>query len=200
MAANWKKTLGGVLVIPLLVLGTWLFWLYHRVSTPLAVYQPRPLRMVVADPWCRPSAGAGVVSRVQRDYAPLAGFLETQLQRPVELLYSDELRGTFQTQGAAVDLIIGKVAAVSFEAAQANEPVRPLARLTGKDGTDVFGLSSCARRSGATAGISGPSHSVRTAAMTAARGRLRCPTEGVTPVPPLQTMASRGAYSRRDQR
>jgi outer membrane protein assembly factor BamB len=201
MAANWKKALWGVLIIPFLALGTWLFRLYHHVDTPSAAYQPPPLRVVVADPTCGLSAGVAAAGRVQRDYAPLAAFLERQLQRPVELLYSAEFRAALATKGQAADLIIGKVSAVSFEAARAKEPVRPLVRLTGRDGTsDVSGLfvvrqSDPARTRGDLADhriVFGPPwEDERRAAALAALA-----TEGVAPVPPLQTMAGRGAALR----
>jgi ABC-type phosphate/phosphonate transport system substrate-binding protein/outer membrane protein assembly factor BamB len=197
MAANWKKMLWGVLVIPFLVLGAWLVGLYQRVNTPLAVFRLPTLHVVIADPLCRPLASDAAQGRGQRNYAPLAAFLETQLRRSVDLVYSDDPAAVLRAHRGAIDLIVGKASAVSFAATEANEPVRPIARLAGKDGaTEVCGLfvvrkNDPARTVGDLADhrilFGPPGDDGRHAAALAMLA-----VEGVTPVPPLQTMADRG--------
>jgi outer membrane protein assembly factor BamB len=201
MAANWKKALWSVLVIPFLALGVWLLELYYHVSAPPAVYRPPALRIVIADPLSGPRADGATPSPGRRDYTPLAALLETRLGRPVDLLYSDNPDAIFASQRGSVDLIVGKAAAVSYAATEANEPVRPLARLTNRDGTtEVRGLfvvrrSDPARTLGDLADhrilFGPPGDDERHAAALVVLA-----AEGVTPVPPLQTMADRGAAVR----
>jgi len=194
MVANGKKALWGVLVIPFIVLAAWLFWLYRSVNVTVDVYRPEPLRIIVADPTRNQAAADAIKGRVRRDYGPLAAFLEARLGRPVELLYSDDLRDTLEANSGNISLIIGKASVVSIEAAEANEPVRPIVRLTDSDGgTNAYGLF-VVRASDAAKTIEdladhrilfGPAcdQERRSAAVTTLA------EHGVAAVPPLQTVA-----------
>jgi len=91
------------------------------------------------DPLAAPLACACVKGYAQRKYEKLAEFLEKQLGRPVKVVYAEDLakamRGDAQGQ---VDLIIGKQSLVKCDAIECRLPVRPLAMLTGKDGTTTI--------------------------------------------------------------
>jgi outer membrane protein assembly factor BamB len=195
MTANWKKALWGLLVVPFIPLVVWLCLLYRTVSIPLPVYQPPSLRLVVADPLCRPWAGTATKSERRRDYGPLAAFLEVRLSRPIELLYSDDLGHTLPENRGSFDLIAGQASVVSFAADQVKETVRPVVRLAGRDGTtEVCGLfvvreSDPARTIGDLADhriVFGPPQEEerRAAALT------MLTESGITPIPPLRMIVN----------
>ncbi len=190
VGAVGKKILWGLLLVPFILLAGWLFWLYRSVDARLDITAPlAPFRIIVMDPLCRGPAGDSPSDTAPRDYAPLGTFLGTRLGRSVEFVFTDELR---PHQGTA-DLIIGKASVVSVTAAEANEAIRPIARLTDREGrTDVCGLfvvrSSDPARAVADLAdhkiLFGPAydeerHSAALAALAAC---------GVAPVPPLQTV------------
>jgi outer membrane protein assembly factor BamB/ABC-type phosphate/phosphonate transport system substrate-binding protein len=121
--------------------GAWLFHLYRRVSTPPAGAGGEPLRIVVMDPLCKQLACDCVEGYAQRDYAALALFLEERLGRPVGLSYGANLRDILQFNPGKIDLIIGKSSVVLYDAAEAAQSIRPIARLTNRNGTtNTFGL------------------------------------------------------------
>ena len=190
VGAAGKKLLWGLLLVSFILLAAWLFWLYRSVDADLdMVAQPEPFRIIVMDPLCRRPAGDSPGDTARRDYAPLGTFLTTRLGRPVEFIYTDDLPSH---QGSA-DLIIGKASVVSLAAAEANEVIRPIARLTDREGrTDVCGLFVVRRNDPAKTIadladhkiLFGPAceeerHSAALAALAAC---------GVAPVPPLQTV------------
>ncbi len=195
MSASWKKALLGILFVAFTTLATWLVALYYSIRVPAAAGRPEPLQIVITDPLCDPLAEDTLKAHVQRDYGPLAPFLEAKLGRPVKLLYSNDLRDTLQENRENVDLIIGKASTVSFGAVEANEPIRPLARLIDSEGgSHLFGLfivraDDPAKTLGDLADhrilFGPPCDSERRSAALAALA-----TQGVVAVPPLQTAAS----------
>jgi len=193
--ASWKKALWGVLLVSFTTLATWLAALYYSIHVPGGASRPEPLRIVIADPLCGPLADEARKAHVRRDYGPLAPFLQTKLGRPAELLYSRQLRDTLDGSRGKIDLIIGKASPVSAGAAEANEAIRPLARLTDSDGTvHLFGLfivrtDDPSKTLGDLADhriLFGPAYESerRSAALAALAER------GVVAMPPLQTVAS----------
>ena len=97
-----------------------------------------PLVMLVMDPLAAPLACPCVEGHAQRKYDKLAEFLTKRLDRPVKAVFSYDLGKALR--GAAhghVDLIVGKQSVVIFDAQESRLTVRPLAMLTGKDGTDL---------------------------------------------------------------
>ncbi len=189
-----KRALWGLLLVPLILLAGWLFWLYRSVDTHLDIAaQPEPLRIVVMDPLCRRLVAAPPSDHVPRDYASLGTLLNTRLGRPLEFIYPVRPGEALPSRPGGADLIIGKASVVSLAAAEANEVIRPIARLTDREGrTDVCGLL-VVRKNDPAKGITdladhrilfGPAcdeerHSAALAALA------EC---GVAPVPPLQTM------------
>lgn len=95
-----------------------------------------PLTLVVMDPLAGPLACDCVQGYAQRKYELLGNFLSQKLQRPVLVYWSDSLARAIEekTNGKA-DLIIGKHSVVLFDAKAAERRVRPIASLTGQDGT-----------------------------------------------------------------
>ena len=94
-----------------------------------------PLRIVVMDPLSDQLACDCVEGYAQRKYDELAVFLEKQLGRPVKLAYGENLPDILKANPGQVDLLIGKESIILFDATEIKMTVRPIARLTDKDGT-----------------------------------------------------------------
>jgi outer membrane protein assembly factor BamB len=94
------------------------------------------------DPLALPLSCPCVKGHAQRQYEKLGTFLEKRLDRPVKVLFSDDLSKSLRTGVAKrIDLIIGKRSVVQFDARINNLPVRPVLMLTGKDSrTTLTGL------------------------------------------------------------
>jgi len=100
-----------------------------------------PLRVVVMDPLADRLACACVQGYAQRKYDQLAEFLAKRLARPVQVTYGVSLTIAQTEQPGRIDLIIGKQSAVLSDAAARGLRVRPIARLTDKQGSpDLTGL------------------------------------------------------------
>jgi len=97
--------------------------------------EPAALRIVVMDPLCAQLACECVEGYAQRDYGRLAEFLQQKLKRPVRIAYAESVPDGFRQLGGSADLIVGKESVVVFDAAKMKLEVRPVARLTGLDGT-----------------------------------------------------------------
>lgn len=147
-----KKILWSVLIVPFVLAGAWLHQLYRGIDENLRIYPLEPLRIAVTDPLCSRLAPEHLRNRVQRDYTQFGAFLQERLDRPVEILYRGSPREILQSHPGQIDLIVGRTSAVSFDAAEANEPVRPIARLTDAEGKDeILGLFVVRTRSPAKA-------------------------------------------------
>lgn len=141
MSTNSKIALFALLLAPIVAAAIWLCQLYLSVGQPPVSPQADPLRIVVMDPLCDRLACDCVPGYAQRNYASLGAYLEEQLARPVTLAYGENLRDVLRLNPGRVDLIVGKASVVSFDAADVNEPVRSIARLTDREGaTDLRGL------------------------------------------------------------
>jgi ABC-type phosphate/phosphonate transport system substrate-binding protein len=94
------------------------------------------LTMVVMDPLAAPLACACVQGYAQRRYERLAEYLEQELGCKVRIAFGEDLQSTVrQKTGGKVELVIGKDSMVRFDANQLKRAVRPVAALTGKDGS-----------------------------------------------------------------
>ncbi len=98
--------------------------------------------MVVMDPLAKQLACPCVAGYAQRDYRRLATFLSQRLGSPVEAVFAEDLdKALRQTKVDQVALIVGKHSVVRHDATNRNLTVRPLCRLTAKDGsTSLKGL------------------------------------------------------------
>jgi len=94
-----------------------------------------PLRIVVMDPLAKQLACDCVAGYAQRDYGKLAAFLETKLERPVEIAFGEALASPQIGDVETVDVIIGKFSVVTFDASKTGLGIRPIAMLSDKDGS-----------------------------------------------------------------
>ncbi|MCX5645534.1 MAG: PhnD/SsuA/transferrin family substrate-binding protein [Phycisphaerae bacterium] len=193
MMTNWKRAVWAVLLVPFILPGIWLCRLDRGLDVQLGVRRGEPLQVVIMDPQCGRLARDDLKDP-HRDYAPLGRFLEETLNRQVELFYDRHLREIPQLK-LPPDLIIGPYSVVLDEGVQANELVRPIARLTDDRGsTELSGLfvvraDDPAKTIGHLADhkiVFGPPadeerHSWALAALSQA---------GITPVPPLEVTPS----------
>ncbi len=97
---------------------------------------PLTLTVVVMDPLSAPLACDCVKGYAQRKYETLGEFLQTELKRPVKVYWSESLTESLEdkTKGKA-DLIIGKHSVVLADAKESKLALRPVAQLTGRDGS-----------------------------------------------------------------
>ena len=111
-----------------------------------AAEQPA-LTIAVMDPLAAPLACACVMGHGQRKYEKLAEYLSASLKQPFKVAYGEDLvRLTQEPGNGPIGLVIGKRSVIEFDAAKLNAKVRPLAMLTGRDGTTVLrGLFIVAR-------------------------------------------------------
>jgi ABC-type phosphate/phosphonate transport system substrate-binding protein/outer membrane protein assembly factor BamB len=189
MMRNWKKALWILFPVPFVVLAVWLSRLDRGLEMQLDARQGEPLRVVVTDPLSRELVRDDLKD-LQRDYAPLGAFLEKALGRRVEIRYGAGLPDLSQS-GELPDLIFGRDPTMRAGADPAQEPARPILRLTDDSGaTDISGVfivrandpARTIHDLGEHRFVFGPAgdeerHSWALAALSQA---------GTTPVPPLQ--------------
>ncbi len=194
MRRHVKKALWVALLAPFVLAGLWLHRLYRSIEEDMSGPPAEPLRVAVTDPLCNRLAADYLKGHAQRDYAPLGAFLEEKLGRPVEIVYGPTLGDIHRSSEGAIDLIVGGAWAVSSEAAEVNEPVRPIARLTDALGDqETRGLFVVRTRSPARAIgdledhriLFGPPREVERHAEALAL----LAQNGVTPVPPLRVIS-----------
>ena len=102
---------------------------------------PRPLRILVMDPLALPLSCECVEGYAQRRYEKLGAYIEKRLRRPVAIAFAEDLAAILRLNKERPDLIIGKESLVLFDARRTKLRVRPIARLTGRDGgTGLRGL------------------------------------------------------------
>ena len=100
-----------------------------------------PLTLLVMDPLALPLSCPCVKGHAQRLYDKLGAYLEKQLDRPVKVLFSDDLSKVIRNETKDIDIIIGKQSVVEFDAKISNLAVRPAMMLVGQDGkTTLTGL------------------------------------------------------------
>jgi ABC-type phosphate/phosphonate transport system substrate-binding protein len=98
-----------------------------------------PLTLVVMDPLALPLSCPCVQGHAQRQYDKLGTYLEKKLNRPVKVLFSNDLSKIVRGEtGKKIDLIIGKQSLVKFDATLNDLPIRAIAMLTGKEGKTTF--------------------------------------------------------------
>ena len=104
------------------------------VGVPVDAAQKSELTMVVMDPLAGPLACDCVQGYAQRKYEHLGTYLQKELSRPVKVVWSESLPAAIKEHGEA-HLVIGKHSVVKFDARKANTRFRPVASLTGVDGS-----------------------------------------------------------------
>jgi ABC-type phosphate/phosphonate transport system substrate-binding protein len=117
-----------------------LLWAVLGVASALGAEGPKYV-MVVMDPLARPLSCDCVKGYAQRDYDALARHLSARVGREVQTFFVDDLAKAIQASGGHVDLVIGKQSVVKADAAECNLALRPIARLSDKEGrTTLTGL------------------------------------------------------------
>ncbi|MEM8944247.1 MAG: PhnD/SsuA/transferrin family substrate-binding protein [Planctomycetota bacterium] len=108
---------------------------YCAEALPTEASSAEELTIVVMDPLAAPLSCPCVEGYAQRDYQQLADFLGRQVGMPTKLVFHESLTVALEekTKGRA-SLIIGKDSVVRSDAKRAGLKLRPLSRLTGKDG------------------------------------------------------------------
>lgn len=94
---------------------------------------PNSLTVLVMDPLSAPLACDCVQGYAQRKYELLGEYLQRSLKKPVKVVWSESVSLATKEHGPA-DIIIGKHSVVQFNAKKANQKIRPIAQLTGRDG------------------------------------------------------------------
>ena len=97
------------------------------------------LRIAVMDPLSAQLACDCVAGYARREYGKLGKFLEKRLGRAVEIAYAEVLTSPSVRAERGVDLIVGKFSVVVADARQASLRVRPIAMLSGNDGSGSAG-------------------------------------------------------------
>src|SRR6478736_3830591 len=99
----------------------------QRVAAP-------PIMLVVLDPLAKELACACVKGYGQRDYRKLAAHLESVLQQPVAVEYSDDLAETLALASPGQEVIVvGERSLVLKSAKRAALPCHPVGALTDPD-------------------------------------------------------------------
>jgi len=95
----------------------------------------KSLSMVVMDPLAEPLSCPCVKGYAQRKYEKLAEFLSEQLGQPVHVTFAESFEKALAKESCkSIDIAIGKDSVVRSDARTAKMTVKPVARLTGKDG------------------------------------------------------------------
>lgn len=120
------------------VLGCSLLLLACRLPS-VAATTNQELVLIVMDPMARELACACIRGYAQRDYAKLAAVLEKELRQPVLVEFSDNLGDSMAKFRPHRDIVvIGKDSVVKHDAEPAGLNCRPVAQLTGLDGTTTL--------------------------------------------------------------
>lgn len=111
-----------------------LFAAAFSLSAVASGEKPAPLTMVVMDPLAAPLACDCVQGYAQRKYEQLGAYLQQQLARPVKVVWSESLSNAVSENGPA-HIVVGKHSVVLFDAKKLQTKMKPVASLTGVDGS-----------------------------------------------------------------
>ena len=104
-------------------------------ASSMAYADSDPITLVVMDPLAAPLSCPCVEGYAQRDYNQLANYLSEKLGREVRIGFGGSLKkGQDQAGGYQADIIIGKDSVVRFDAEKLGMEIKPIARLSGRDG------------------------------------------------------------------
>ena len=106
-----------------------------------------PIAVVVMDPLAKELACACVRGYAQRNYHQLAQYLAGELKHPTAVSFSEDVADSASKLDPGQHAIfVGKQSVIERDAAAAGLSVRPLARLTAKDGSTTLTGVFVARR------------------------------------------------------
>ena len=95
----------------------------------------KSLHILIMDPLAAPLACDCVQGYAQRKYEELAKFLAVNMKAKVKIIWSESFENGLEKLGGRVDLVIGKHSVVLAHAAEKKVEVKPVAHLTGSDGS-----------------------------------------------------------------
>ena len=87
------------------------------------------------DPMAKQLACDCVAGYAQRDYRLLAEYLESQLERPIDLAFAEALADPQVAGSETVDFVFGKFSVVTFDANKVGLSLRAIAMLSDQDGS-----------------------------------------------------------------
>ena len=107
-------------------------------ATTIRADESRAINIIVLDPLALPLSCTCVEGTGQRRYDILADYLTEKLGRPVKVTFEESVGLAIQRTRAYPHLIVGKRSIVSFDADKQGIAIRPVADLTGKNGTTTL--------------------------------------------------------------
>ena len=94
------------------------------------------IKLVVMDPLCDRLACDCVEGYAQRKYEALAESLKKQLKKPVDLFWGESIKAALEEDPNVIpDIVIGKHSVVTSGAKTLKLKLKPIAQLTGSDGS-----------------------------------------------------------------
>lgn len=97
--------------------------------------EEKSLTLVVMDPLCDRLACDCVEGYAQRKYEALGEYLEKQTGQKVEVFWGESIQAALEETNRTPDIIVGKHSVVIHNAGSVEVDVKPVAQLTGKDGS-----------------------------------------------------------------
>lgn len=105
--------------------------------TPSLFGQNESMTLVVMDPLCDRLACDCVEGYAQRKYEVLAEHLQKRTGKKVDVFWGESLDAALEETDKTADIIVGKHSVVKHNARAASLNIRPVAALTGKDGSTM---------------------------------------------------------------
>ena len=105
--------------------------------TPSLFGQNESMTLVVMDPLCDRLACDCVEGYAQRKYEVLAEHLQKRTGKKVDVFWGESLEAALEETDKTADIIVGKHSVVKHNARAASLNIRPVAALTGKDGSTM---------------------------------------------------------------
>ncbi len=105
--------------------------------TPSLFGQNESMTLVVMDPLCDRLACDCVEGYAQRKYEVLAEHLQKRTGKKVDVFWGESLEAALEETDKTADIIVGKHSVVKHNARAASLNIRPVAALTGNDGSTM---------------------------------------------------------------
>lgn len=105
--------------------------------TPSLFGQNESMTLVVMDPLCDRLACDCVEGYAQRKYEVLAEHLQKRTGKKVDVFWGESLEAALEETDKTADIIVGKHSVVRHNARAASLNIRPVAALTGNDGSTM---------------------------------------------------------------
>ena len=105
------------------------------VFASAAAIGAEPLQLIVMDPLSKDLACACVKGYAQRNYKVLAAHLQVRTGLEVQVSHGETLADALKNSGGTAHVLVGKYSVLLSEAKKNGRTLRPVASLTGKDGS-----------------------------------------------------------------